>query len=411
LHARKCLHRLAIDSITGGVDASAFSAAEDDKEHAGFLNRLWTELQFPDKDGGMSINTFGRMLRFTSWGESHGPALGAVVDGCPPGLALSETDIQPYLDARRPGQSKYTTQRQELDAVRILSGVFEGLTTGTPISLMIENVDQRSKDYSEVAKAYRPGHADYAYDAKYGLRDYRGGGRSSARETAARVAAGGVARLVIPEVSILAYVTEIGGDRIDNTSFDESEITRNPFFCPDPTAALRWEKIVDQARLAGSSVGAVVECIATGVPAGWGAPLYAKLDADLAGAMMSINAVKGVEIGDGFAAARLTGEQNADRMRPKPGGGNLGPDFLANHSGGVAGGISTGQPVVVRVAFKPTSSILTPVETITRSGEAAHIQTKGRHDPCVGIRGTPVVEAMMALVLADHKLVHRGQCG
>jgi chorismate synthase len=359
----------------------------------------------------MSINTFGHLLRFTSWGESHGPALGAVVDGCPPGLALSEEDIQPYLDARRPGQSKYTTQRQEPDAVRILSGTFEGQTTGTPISLMIENVDQRSKDYSEVAKAYRPGHADYAYDAKYGLRDYRGGGRSSARETAARVAAGGVARLVIPEVSIVAYVTEIGGDQIDNASFDESEITRNPFFCPDPAAVVRWEKIVDQARLAGSSVGAVVECIATGVPAGWGAPLYAKLDADLAGAMMSINAVKGVEIGDGFAAARLTGEQNADRMRPKAGGGSQGPDFLANHSGGVAGGISTGQPVVVRVAFKPTSSILTPVETITRTGEAAHIQTKGRHDPCVGIRGTPVVEAMMALVLADHKLLHRGQCG
>ena len=359
----------------------------------------------------MSINTFGRLLRFTSWGESHGPALGAVIDGCPPGLALTEADIQPFLDARRPGQSKFTTQRQEPDVVRILSGVFEGQTTGTPISLMIENVDQRSKDYSEVAKAYRPGHADYAYDAKYGLRDYRGGGRSSARETAARVAAGGVARLVIPEVNILAYVSEIGGDTIDSATFDESEISRNPFFCPDPAAALRWEKIVDAARLSGSSVGAVVECVATGVPAGWGAPLYGKLDADLAGAMMSINAVKGVEIGDGFAAARLTGEQNADRMRPKSGGGAENPEFLANHSGGVAGGISTGQPVVVRVAFKPTSSILTPVETITRSGEATEIQTKGRHDPCVGIRGTPVVEAMMALVLADHKLLHRGQCG
>ena len=359
----------------------------------------------------MSINTFGRLLRFTSWGESHGPALGAVVDGCPPGLALSEADIQPFLNARRPGQSKYTTQRQEPDAVRILSGVFEGQTTGTPISLMIENVDQRSKDYSEVAAAYRPGHADYAYDAKYGLRDYRGGGRSSARETAARVAAGGVARLIIPEVSILAYVSEIGGDAIDGAAFDESEIARNPFFCPDPAAAVRWENIVDAARKSGSSVGAVVECVATGVPAGWGAPLYGKLDADLAGAMMSINAVKGVEIGDGFAAARLTGEQNADRMRPKADGSGDAPEFLANHSGGVAGGISTGQPVVVRVAFKPTSSILTPVETITRSGEATEIQTKGRHDPCVGIRGAPVVEAMMALVLADHKLLHRGQCG
>ncbi len=355
----------------------------------------------------MSVNTFGRLLRFTTWGESHGPALGAVVDGCPPGLTLSEADLQPFLDARRPGQSKYTTQRQEPDAVRILSGVFEGQTTGTPISLMIENVDQRSKDYSDVAKAYRPGHADYAYDAKYGLRDYRGGGRSSARETAARVAAGGVARLVIPEVDILAYVSEIGGDVIDRAAFDAAEIARNPFFCPDAAAAVRWEKIVDNARLSGSSVGAVVECIATGVPAGWGAPLYAKLDAGLAAAMMSINAVKGVEIGDGFAAARLTGEQNADRMRP----GDGAPAFLDNHAGGIAGGISTGQPVVVRVAFKPTSSILTPVETVTRDGQATEIQTKGRHDPCVGIRGAPVVEAMMALVLADHKLLHRGQCG
>jgi chorismate synthase len=355
----------------------------------------------------MSVNSFGRLFRFTTWGESHGPALGAVVDGCPPGLAISEADLQPFLDARRPGQSKFTTQRQEPDAVKILSGVFEGKTTGTPISLVIENVDQRSKDYSEVAKAYRPGHADYAYDAKYGLRDYRGGGRSSARETAARVAAGGVARLVIPEVAILGYVIEIGGDAIDRTLFDADEMANNPFFCPDPQAAKRWEKLVDDARLAGSSLGAVVECVATGVPSGWGAPLYGKLDADLAAAMMSINAVKGVEIGDGFAAARLTGEQNADPMRP----GIERPEFLANHAGGVAGGISTGQPVVVRVAFKPTSSILTPVETVTRAGEASEIRTKGRHDPCVGIRGAPVVEAMMALVLADHKLLHRGQCG
>lgn len=355
----------------------------------------------------MSVNTFGRLLRFTTWGESHGPALGAVVDGCPPGLTLSEGDLQPFLDARRPGQSKFTTQRQEPDAVKILSGVFEGRTTGTPISLMIENVDQRSKDYSEVALAYRPGHADYAYDAKYGLRDYRGGGRSSARETAARVAAGGVARLVIPEVRLLAYVTEIGGDCVDPDNFDAAEIARNPFFCPDAEAAKRWEKLVDDARLAGSSLGAVVECVATGVPAGWGAPLYGKLDADLAAGMMGINAVKGVEIGDGFAAARLTGEQNADPMRP----GSDGPEFLDNHAGGIAGGISTGQQVVVRVAFKPTSSILTPVETITREGEASEIRTKGRHDPCVGIRGAPVVEAMMALVLADHKLLHRGQTG
>jgi len=355
----------------------------------------------------MSVNTFGRIFRFTTWGESHGPALGAVVDGCPPGLAISEADLQPYLDARRPGQSKYTTQRNEPDHVKILSGTFEGRTTGTPISLMIENTDQRSKDYSEVALAYRPGHADYAYDAKYGFRDYRGGGRSSARETAARVAAGGVARLVIPEVEILAYVSEIGGDAIDPAKFDEREIARNPFFCPDAEAAKRWEKIVDGARLSGSSVGAVVECVAAGVPAGWGAPLYGKLDADLAAAMMGINAVKGVEIGDGFAAARLTGEQNADPMRP----GARGPDFTANHAGGIAGGISTGQPVVVRVAFKPTSSILTPQPTVTKDGEATEMFTKGRHDPCVGIRGAPVVEAMMALVLADHKLLHRGQCG
>jgi chorismate synthase len=360
----------------------------------------------------MSVNSFGRLFRFTTWGESHGPALGVVVDGCPPGLAISEADLQPFLDARRPGQSKFTTQRQEPDQVKILSGVFEGKTTGTPISLMIENVDQRSKDYSEVAKAYRPGHADYAYDAKYGFRDYRGGGRSSARETAARVAAGGVARLAIPEVTIMGYVTEIGGDAIDRAKFDAAEIARNPFFCPDAAAARRWEKLVDEARQAGSSLGAVVECVATGVPAGWGAPLYGKLDADLAAAMMSINAVKGVEIGDGFAAARLTGETNADPMRPpKRHGGDTGPEFLANHAGGIAGGISTGQPVVVRVAFKPTSSILTPVETITRQGEASEIRTKGRHDPCVGIRGAPVVEAMMALVLTDHKLLHRGQCG
>ena len=359
----------------------------------------------------MSVNSFGRLIRFTTWGESHGPAIGAVVDGCPPGLAIDESVIQPFLDARRPGQSKYTTQRQEPDQVRILSGVFEGRTTGTPISLMIENVDQRSKDYSDVAKAYRPGHADYAYDAKYGFRDYRGGGRSSARETASRVAAGGVARLVIPEVTILGYVSEIGGDAIDMGRFDPAEIGNNPFFCPDAEAARRWEKIVDQARKAGSSVGAVVECVATGVPAGWGAPLYGKLDADLAAAMMGINAVKGVEIGDGFAAARLTGEENADPMRPSTTPGKNGPEFDANHAGGVAGGISTGQPVKVRVAFKPTSSILTPQPTITREGEATALFTKGRHDPCVGIRGVPVVEAMMALVLADHKLLHRGQCG
>jgi len=356
----------------------------------------------------MSFNTFGRVLRFTTWGESHGPAIGAVVDGCPPGIALTEADIQPWLDRRRPGQSRFTTQRQEPDQVRILSGVFEGRTTGTPISLMIENVDQRSKDYSEVAQAYRPGHADYAYDAKYGFRDYRGGGRSSARETAARVAAGAVARLVIPHVEIIGYVSEIGGDAIDPDRFDSAEIARNPFFCPDPQATARWEALVDGARKDGSSLGAVVECIATGVPAGWGAPLYAKLDSELASAMMSINAVKGVEIGDGFAAARLRGEQNADPMRP---GADGQPAFLANHAGGIAGGIATGQPIRVRIAFKPTSSILIPQETVTREGAASEIRTKGRHDPCVGIRGVPVVEAMLALVLADQALLHRAQCG
>jgi len=371
----------------------------------------WTFLAFRDKATTMSVNSFGRLFRFTTWGESHGPALGAVVDGCPPGLEISETDLQPFLDARRPGQSKFTTQRNEPDKVKILSGTFEGKTTGTPISLMIENTDQRSKDYSEVAKAYRPGHADYAYDAKYGLRDYRGGGRSSARETAARVAAGGVARLVIPEVSIQAYVTEIGGDAIDRDAFDAKQISQNAFFCPDSWAAKRWETLVDDARKSGSSLGAVVECVASGVPAGWGAPLYGKLDADLAAAMMSINAVKGVEIGEGFGAARLTGETNADPMRPSSVPGENGPEFETNHAGGIAGGISTGQPVVVRIAFKPTSSILTPVPTISRDGEATEISTKGRHDPCVGIRGAPVVEAMMALVLADHKLLHRGQCG
>ena len=354
----------------------------------------------------MSWNGFGRMFRFSTWGESHGVAIGALVDGCPPGLALSETDLQPWLDRRRPGASRFTSQRREPDQVRILSGTFEGLTTGSPISLMIDNVDQRSKDYEP--GAYRPGHADYVYDAKYGLRDWRGGGRSSARETAARVAAGAVARLVIPEVAIRAYVVELGGDAIDRAEFDDAQIDTNPVFCPDLAAATRWEAMVDAARKAGSSLGAVVECIATGVPAGWGAPVYAKLDAELASGMMSINAVKGVEMGDGFAAARLRGEDNADEMRVGPDGS---PQFLSNHAGGVAGGISTGQPLVVRVAFKPTSSILTPVRTIDRNGAETEIVTTGRHDPCVGIRGAPVVEAMMALVLADQKLLHRAQCG
>ena len=352
----------------------------------------------------MSLNSFGRVLRVTTWGESHGPAIGAVVDGCPPGLTLSEADIQPWLDKRRPGASRFTTQRRESDTVRILSGTFEGRTTGTPISLVIENEDQRSKDYADVAKAYRPGHADYTYDAKYGFRDWRGGGRSSARETAARVAAGAIARLVIPDVQIRAYLVELGGDAIDRDAFDPDAIEANPFHCPDAAAAKRWERTLEEARKAGSSLGAVVECVADGVPAGWGAPVYAKLDAELAAAMMSINAAKGVEIGDGFAAARLRGEENADAMR-------AGPTFLSNHAGGILGGISTGQPVVVRVAFKPTSSILTPMPTIDRDGNETEIVTKGRHDPCVGIRAAPIVEAMMALVLADQMLLHRAQCG
>ncbi|MGZ2410632.1 chorismate synthase [Sphingomonas sp. F9_3S_D5_B_2] len=352
----------------------------------------------------MSFNTFGRMLRMTTWGESHGPAIGVVVDGCPPGLSLSEGDIQPWLDKRRPGASRHTTQRRESDQVRVLSGTFEGRTTGTPISLMIENEDQRSKDYSEVARAYRPGHADYSYEAKYGLADWRGGGRSSARETASRVAAGAVARLIIPEVRIRAYLVEIGGDRIDPSASDRDAIENNPLHCPDAQAALRWERMIDEARKAGSSLGALVECVAEGVPAGWGAPVYAKLDGELAGAMMSINAAKGVEIGDGFAAARLRGEENADAMR-------AGPTFLSNHAGGILGGISTGEPIVTRVAFKPTSSIRTPVETIDRAGNETEVATTGRHDPCVGIRAVPVVEAMMALVLADQKLLHRAQCG
>jgi chorismate synthase len=352
----------------------------------------------------VSFNSFGHLFRFTTWGESHGPAIGAVVDGCPPGISLSEGDIQPWLDRRRPGASRFTTQRREADQVRILSGTFESRTTGTPISLLVENTDQRSKDYSEVSKAYRPGHADYTYDAKYGFRDWRGGGRSSARETATRVAAGAIARLVIPEVRIRAYLVELGGDIIDPDAFDADALEGSPLNCPDPAAAVRWEEKLDAARRAGSSLGAIVECVAEGVPPGWGAPVYAKLDAELASAMMSINAAKGVEIGDGFAAARLRGEENADAMR-------AGPTFLSNHAGGILGGISTGQPVLVRVAFKPTSSILTPIATIDRDGKETEIVTKGRHDPCVGIRAVPIVEAMMALVLADHKLLHRGQCG
>jgi len=353
----------------------------------------------------MSFNSFGRVLRFSTWGESHGPAIGALIDGCPPGLALSETDVQPWLDKRRPGSSRFTSQRREPDIVNILSGTFEGLTTGTPVSMMIANLDHRTADYQDDAsRAYRPGHADYSYESKYGFRDWRGGGRSSARETAARVAAGAVARLIVPEVSIKAYVVALGGDAIDRSLFQTVAIDENPFFCPDRAAAARWEGAMDEARGAGSSLGAVVECVATSVPPGWGAPIYAKLDSELAAAMMSINAVKGVEIGDGFSAAASRGEENADAMRS-------GGEFLSNHAGGIAGGISTGQPVVVRVAFKPTSSILRPLQTVDAAGNETMVSTKGRHDPCVGIRGVPVVEAMMALVLADQKLLHRAQCG
>jgi len=329
----------------------------------------------------MSINSFGHLFRLTTWGESHGPAIGCVVDGCPPGLELDEHWVQRFLNQRGPGTSKNVSPRQEPDQVRILSGIYQGRTTGTPIAMMIDNLDARSADYP-VNAPYRPGHADFAYDSKYGFRDPRGGGRSSARETAMRVAAGAVARLVIPEVEIASAVVEIGGEQ------DES----------------RWQAMLDEARAGGDSLGAVVECVATGVPAGWGAPIYAKLDAELAGACMGINAVKGVEIGDGFTAARLKGSENADAMR-------AGGRFESNHAGGIAGGISTGQAIVVRVAFKPTSSIRVPVPSVNAAGEEADAVTRGRHDPCVGIRGTPVVEAMVALVLADHKLLHRGQCG
>ena len=353
------------------------------------------------------VNSFGRVFRFSTWGESHGPAIGAVIDGCPPGLSLSEANIQPWLDRRRPGGSAVTSARQEPDRVRILSGTFEGRTTGTPISLMIDNVDARPADYAPNAGANRPGHADYTYEAKYGLRDWRGGGRSSARETAARVAAGAVARLVVPEVTVRAYLVELGGDPIERSYFDEGQIDSNPFFCPDPAAALRWSRSIEAAREDGSSLGAVVECVATGVPAGWGAPIYAKLDSELAAAAMSVNAVKGVEIGEGFAAARLRGEDNADAMRA----GTDRPGFASNHAGGILGGISSGQPIVLRAAFKPTSSIAKVQDTIDSDGRGTEISTRGRHDPCVGIRGAPVIEAMVALVLADHKLLDRAQCG
>jgi chorismate synthase len=361
----------------------------------------------------MSHNTFGQLFRVTTFGESHGVAIGCVIDGAPPRIPLTVADIQRDLDRRRPGQSRFTTQRQEPDEVKILSGVFEDaahrqVTTGTPIALMIENVDQRSKDYSEISDLYRPGHADYTYDAKYGLRDYRGGGRQSARETAARVAAGAVARRVVPGMAVRAALVAMGPHRIDRAKWDWDEVARNPFFCPDAGKAAFFADYLDGIRKQGSSIGAVIEVIAEGVPAGLGAPVYGKLDSDIAAALMGINAVKGVEIGAGFAAAALTGEENADEMRM----GNDGrPRFLSNHAGGVLGGISTGQPIVARFAVKPTSSILTPRRTVDRYGRESEIATKGRHDPCVGIRAVPVGEAMMACVLADHYLRHRGQVG
>ncbi len=361
----------------------------------------------------MSHNSFGHLFRFTSFGESHGPAIGCIVDGCPPLVPLTEADIQGDLDRRKPGQSKYTTQRREADQVKILSGVMvdeDGVqrTTGTPIGLVIENTDQRSKDYSAIKTRYRPGHADFTYDAKYGIRDYRGGGRSSARETAARVAAGAIARKVVAGMTIRGALVQMGPHKVNRDNWDWDQISQNPFFCPDADTAAQWADYLDGIRKAGSSVGAVIEIVAENVPVGLGAPVYGKLDGDLAAAMMSINAVKGVEIGNGFEAAAITGEENADEMRM---GDDGQPIFLSNKAGGVLGGIATGEPVVVRFAVKPTSSILTPRQSVTKEGDEVDVMTKGRHDPCVGIRAVPVGEAMMALVLADHFLRHRGQVG
>ena len=354
----------------------------------------------------MSHNSFGHLFRVTTWGESHGPAIGCVVDGCPPMLPLTEADIQPWLDRRRPGQSRFTTQRQEPDTVRILSGVFEGRTTGTPIALQIENVDQRSKDYGAIATQFRPGHADLTYELKYGIRDYRGGGRSSARETASRVAAGAVARQILGgTVRIRGALVQIGSRAVDRARWAWEAVDQNPFFCPDPETAEVWEQDLSEVRKAGSSVGAVIEIVAEQVPVGLGAPIYGKLDADIAAALMGINAVKGVEIGAGFAAASLRGEDNADEMRMRDGE----VQFGSNHAGGILGGISTGQPIVARFAVKPTSSILMPRHAVDRDGLDVDIATKGRHDPCVGIRAVPVGEAMVACVLADHLLRHRAQ--
>ena len=356
----------------------------------------------------MSVNTFGHLFRFTTFGESHGPVIGCVVDGTPPGIPLAEADIQTYMDKRRPGHNKYTTQRKESDSVRIVSGVFEGVTTGAPIALIVENEDARSKDYDAIKDSFRPGHADYTYFKKYGVRDHRGGGRSSARETAMRVAAGAIARKILgPGVTIRGALVKIGDTAVNRDNWDWAEVDNNPFFSPDPDSVKTFEKLLDDTRKAGSSLGAVIEVVASGVPIGLGAPVYAKLDADLAGAMMGINAVKGVEIGAGFEAARLSGEENADEMRMD---GNE-VTFLSNNAGGVLGGISTGQDIVVCFAVKPTSSILKPKRTVDTHGNDAEISTKGRHDPCVGIRAVPIGEAMVACVLADHLLLHRAQCG
>jgi chorismate synthase len=366
----------------------------------------------------MSHNSFGHLFRVTTFGESDGPALGCVVDGCPPGIPLTESDIQADLDRRRPGQSRYVSQRKEPDRVRILSGVFqdermpEQLTTGSPIALLIENVDARAKDYSEVRDKFRPGHADYTYWAKYGVRDYRGGGRQSARETASRVAAGAIARkllnAIFADVRIRGALIQKGTEKIGCELWDWDEVARNPFFCPDASAVGRWADYLENLRKSGSSCGAIVEVVAEGVPAGLGAPIYGKLDAEIASALMSINAVKGVEIGDGFASALLSGENNGDEMQA----GNDGkPRFLSNHAGGILGGISSGQPIVARFVVKPTSSILKPMRTVDVTGEDTEIVTKGRHDPCVGIRAVPVGEAMLACVLADHALRHRAQLG
>ena len=355
----------------------------------------------------MSHNSFGHLFRFTTFGESHGPAIGCVVDGTPPGIPLTEADIQIDLNKRRPGQSKYTTQRQEPDTVKILSGVFEGVTTGTPIGLIIENVDQRSKDYSDIKDKYRPGHADYTYTSKYGVRDYKGGGRSSARETAMRVATGAIARKILgPDIKVRGALVQMGERHINRNNWEWGQVGENPFFSPDAESVPEFESYLDGLRKSGSSIGAVIEVVASGVPVGWGAPVYGKLDQDLASAMMSINAVKGVEIGAGFGAAALTGEQNADEMRSGPNG----LEFLANNAGGILGGISTGQDVVCRFAVKPTSSILAPRKTIDKAGIDTDIITKGRHDPCVGIRAVPIGEAMMACILADHMMRHRAQC-